>query len=448
MHVTVVGSGYVGTTLAASLADLGHTVTAIDIDEEVVETLNAGAAPIHEPGLEELIAEHAGDRLSATTDYAAIPDSDLTFLAVQTPSTPDGSLDPTALAAATEMAGAALAADVDEPVADGDGTTPTDPVPHPVVVKSTVTPPALATLRGALADGVGGDGSSAGPAIAELATNPEFLREGTAVSDFRDPDKLVFGTDSASALDRLEELYAPLVAETDVPVVRTDPETAMMIKYANNAFLAAKISLVNDLGNACKEFGLDAYEVMDAIGLDDRISERFLRSGVGWGGSCFPKDVDALRAASRTAGYDPALLNAAVEVNDRQPERLLELLDAHVDVANERVAVLGLAFKPGTDDVRNSRAIPVIEGLRERGADVVGYDPVATETMRERFPDLEYAADAAAALADAAAAIVVTDWDEFATLDAEFDAMADPVVIDGRRIVERREGLTYEGLTW
>jgi UDPglucose 6-dehydrogenase len=485
MHVTVVGSGYVGTTLSASLADMGHRVTAIDIDEAIVERLNAGSAPIHEPGLDELVAEHAGDRLTATTSYGAIPDSDLTVLAIGTPSNPDGSLDLTALAAATEMTGEAIADANDGAIADAEGETSGDatngasgPDRHLVVVKSTVAPPALAELREALARGLDGErpdadansdtdmdtgtgtgedtntdaaGSSADVLSrwgVELATNPEFLREGTAVADFRDPDKLVLGTETDRALERLEELYEPLIAETDAPVVRTDPESAMMIKYANNAFLAAKISLVNDLGNVCKEFGLDAYEVMDAVGLDDRISERFLRSGVGWGGSCFPKDVDAIRAAAHEAGYDPALLEAAVEVNDRQPERLLELLEEHVDVDGERVAVLGLAFKPGTDDVRNSRAIPVIEGLRERGADVVGYDPVATETMREHFPDLEYAADAAEALEGAAAAVVVTDWDEFAALDAEFDAMAEPVVIDGRRIVERRKGLIYEGLTW
>jgi len=221
-----------------------------------------------------------------------------------------------------------------------------------------------------------------------------------------------------------------------------------MIKYANNAFLAMKISLINELGNVCKEFDIDAYEVADAIGMDDRVGEQFLRSGVGWGGSCFPKDVAAITAAAREAGYDPAVLSAAVEVNDRQPERLLDLLDRHVDVEGERVAVLGLAFKPGTDDTRNSRAIPVIEGLQDRGADVVGYDPVATENMRERFPDIEYADSAAAALKGATGALVVTDWDEFAALDEAFDAMAEPVVADGRRIVERREGIVYEGLTW
>ena len=432
MRVTVVGSGYVGTTLAACLADAGHDVTAIDIDPDVVAALNDGRAAIHEPGLDDLLAEHAGDRLRATTEYDGVPDADVTFLAIGTPSREDGSIDLGPLTAAAEMTGEALAG------AGGDDR-------HLVVVKSTITPPGVREVREALRAGAGDAADRV-----ELATNPEFLREGTAVDDFQHPDKLVFGTDSDWATDRLETLYEPLVAATDgaVPVIRTGPETAVMIKYANNAFLASKISLANDLGNICKRFDIDAYEVMDAVGLDDRIGAKFLRSGVGWGGSCFPKDVDAIRAAAREAGYEPALLDAAVAVNDGQPERMLELLDSHVDVAGERVAVLGLAFKPGTDDVRNSRAIPAIEGLQARGADVVGYDPVATDNMRERFPDVDYADSAAAALAGATAALVVTDWDEFAALDDAFDAMAEPVVIDGRRIVERRDGLTYEGLTW
>ncbi len=277
--------------------------------------------------------------------------------------------------------------------------------------------------------------------------NPEFLREGSAVADFQDPDKLVVGTNSEWASQRLHDVFEP-VLETETPVVDTDPQTASMIKYANNAFLASKISLVNDLGNICKEFGLDAYEVMDAIGLDDRISEQFLRSGVGWGGSCFPKDVNAIIAAAREEAYDPAVLEAAVEINDRQPERMLELLESHVDLEDARIAVLGLAFKPRTDDIRNSRAIPMTERLKERGTEIVAYDPVAIEPMQERFPDIEYANSAADALAGADGTVIVTDWDEFATLDEEFDAMATPVVVDGRRIVDPRPGITYEGLTW
>jgi len=443
MRVTVVGSGYVGTTLSACLADMGHEVTALDIDPEIIETLAAGNAPIHEPGLDALLTAHVGDRLQATTSYEEVPDADLVFLAVGTPSNPDGSIDLTGLSAAARSTGEALSGvpDAAQPL---------------VVIKSTITPPGVQTIREALAagyasgsDGVAGDTDQIpDDSPIKLATNPEFLREGTAVADFQSPDKLVFGTESEAATAQLKTLNAPLLAEADVPVVTTDPETGVMIKYANNAFLAAKISLANDLANACKTCGLDGYEVTDAIGLDDRIGERFLRSGVGYGGSCFPKDVDALRAATREAGYEPLLLDAAVAVNDRQPERLLGLVDEHVDVEDERVAVLGLAFKPGTDDTRHSRAIPVIEGLLDRGARVVGYDPVATDAMRERFPDIEYASSAAEAVTDAVGALVVTGWDEFAALDDEFDAMKTPVVVDGRRVIQRREGITYEGLTW
>ena len=431
MHASVVGSGYVGTTVAACLADLGHDVVAVDIDEETVARLDAGETHIHEPGLDPLVSAHAGDRLTATMDHTAVADTDVTFLAVETPAREDGSIDPSALLAAAE--------DVGEAVADKDGY-------HLVVVKSTVLPdivedelvPAVEQASGKT------DGDAVG-----VAVNPEFQREGSAVDDFMDPDKVVLGTDGDDrALDLLAELYQPLVSDWDVPVVETGRREAAMIKYANNTFLAAKVSLINDLGNVCKEFGVDAYEVADALGMDDRIGEQFLRSGVGWGGSCFGKDTAALAAAASGAGYEPPMVEAAREVNDRQPQRLLELLDSHVDVDGGRVAVLGLAFKPGTDDVRGSRAKPVVEGLRARGAEVVAYDPLAADAMAAEYPEVEYADSAAAALEGARGACVVTDWPEFADLDAEFDAMADPVVVDGRRVVERRDGITYEGLTW
>ena len=433
MEINVIGSGYVGSTLAASLADLGHHVTAIDIDEDVVAAINDGRAPIHEPGLGELIAEHAGTTLRATTTYDSVADTDVTFLAIQTPAREDGSIETEILEAAAEMTGEALTESGDR---------------HLVVTKSTVVPPALSHVRAALRRGLGEELATDDTGRVAFGTNPEFLREGTAVEDFAHPDKLVVGTDVDWARERLEAVYAPLLERHDAPVVRTDPETAMMIKYANNAFLAAKVSLVNDLGNVCKEFGIDTYEVADAIGLDHRISDQFLRSGLGWGGSCFPKDTAALIAAAREAGYDPAMLTAAIEVNDRQPERLLDLLASHVDLEGARIAVLGLAFKLGTDDVRHSRAVPVIEGLLERGATVVAYDPVATDNMRVRFPDVEYADSAAEALSDADGAAIVTGWDEFAALDEEFDTMAAPLVVDGRRIVDPTADVIYEGLTW
>lgn len=430
MNVAVVGSGYVGTTLAACLAELGHRVRAIDIDEGVVERLTAGQASIHEPGLDELIAKHAGGRLRATTDYDAIRECDVTFLALPTPSREDGSIDTSIIERAAQSVGEALSGGEED---------------HLVVVKSTVIP---GTTEETLIPAIeAGSGERVGNRI-HVGMNPEFLREGTAVTDFLEPDKLVLGANGGSSHDRLESVFEPLIERADPAVIETTVREAEMIKYANNAFLASKISLINEIGNICKEFGVDAYRVADAIGLDERIGEGFLRSGVGWGGSCFPKDVDALRAAAREIGYEPDLLDAVVGINDRQPERMLALLEKHVEIEGARIAVLGLAFKPGTDDIRNSRAIPVIEGLIERGATVVAYDPVATEKMRERFPEIEYEASATKALSGTSGALVLTDWDEFSVLDDEFEAMCSPVVIDGRRIVESREAITYEGLTW
>ncbi len=431
MRVSIVGSGYVGTTVAACLADVGHEVYSIDIDEAIVEAINDGESPIHEPGVAELVSEHSGRRLWARSEYDVVPETDLTMLALPTPSEPDGSIDLRAMKAGVESVGAALR--------NADGY-------HLVVVKSTVVPGTTEeTLRPILESASGNtDGEGIG-----LAVNPEFQREGSAVEDFMTPDKIVFGTDGDErARKRLDRLYEPIVEGGAVPVLETGRREAEMIKYANNAFLASKVSLINELGNICKEFGVDSYDVAEAIGLDDRIGEKFLRSGVGWGGSCFPKDVDAIRHAAETAGYEPELLDAVVSVNDRQPERLLELLEEQTEVADARIAVLGLSFKAGTDDIRNSRAIPVLEGLLERDATVVGYDPVANERMRERFPEIEYADSPEAALRGADGAVVVTGWEEFASLEAAFDAMANPVVVDGRRIVTPRAGMTYEGLTW
>jgi UDPglucose 6-dehydrogenase len=424
MQVSIVGSGYVGTTLAACFADLGHEVVNIDIDEGIVDAVNSGTPPIEEPGLDELFEAHAGETLRATTEYAAVRDTDITFVALPTPANEDGSNDTSIIAAGAEALAEALASKAE---------------PHTVVVKSTVIPGTTEAVVGPHIEALDD---------VALAMNPEFLREGSAVDDFLTPDKLVFGTRRDAAREALYDVYEPLLAQHDAPVVDTGIREAEMIKYANNGFLAAKVSLINDIGNICKELGVDAYEVADAIGLDDRIGERFLRSGLGWGGSCFPKDVAAIIAEAHRHDYTPDMLEAAVTVNDKQPQRLLALLDRHVDVAGARVAVLGLAFKPGTDDIRNTRAIPVIEGLQARGAEIVAYDPAAMDAMGERFPDIQYADAAAAALDDADAALIVTDWPEIAALDAEFDRMATPVVVDGRHAIDRRDGLVYEGLTW
>lgn len=435
MHVSVIGSGYVGTTLAACLASVGHEVVNVDIDEDIVATINEGRAPIHEDGLAELVAAHAGPdgdgRLRATTDYSVVRDTEVTFLCLPTPSREDGSIDLSIMEAGAESLGDALASKDER---------------HTVVVKSTVVPGSTAdVIAPILAEH---SGKALGSELG-IGMNPEFLREGTAVADFLDPDKVVLGADDPETLETMRALFAPLIEQADEPpVVETDTRTAEMVKYANNAFLASKISLMNDLGNICKELGVDAYEIADAIGLDDRIGRQFLDSGLGWGGSCFPKDVAAIVAAAREVGYDAPVLNAAIEVNDRQPERFLGLLDRHTDVEGKRVAVLGLAFKPGTDDIRETRAVPVIEGLLARGANVVATDPVAIENTREVFPDIEYVESAEEALDNAEACLVVTAWPEYAALDEEFDAMATPLVLDGRHCIERRDGIVYEGLTW
>ncbi|WP_247002203.1 UDP-glucose 6-dehydrogenase AglM [Halosolutus gelatinilyticus] len=431
MHVSIVGSGYVGTTVAACLADLGHEVVNVEIDEGIVETITAGESPIHEDGLAERIAEHAGTRLRATTDYGATAETDLTVFCLPTPQADDGSLDLAIVKAGAESLGDALAAK------DGE---------HVVVVKSTVLPGTTEDVVGSILE------DRSGKRVGEdlhLVMNPEFLRMGTAVSDFLEPDKVVVGASSEPGAAALRELYAPILDRPETALVETDVREAELIKYANNAFLAAKVSLVNELGNVAKEYGADAYEVLDAVGLDDRVSERFLRSGLGWGGSCFPKDVNALRAGARERGYEPALLDAVVAVNDEQPRRLVALLADHVALDGARIAVLGLSFKPGTDDIRKSRALDVIGELVDRGADVVAYDPVATANVREEYPDLdvEYADSVAGALAHADGAVIATDWPEFD--DLSFADMRRRIVVDGRRIdVDEDELAVYEGLTW
>ncbi|WP_152040968.1 UDP-glucose 6-dehydrogenase AglM [Salinigranum salinum] len=434
MRISVIGSGYVGTTLAACFADLGHEVVNVDIDEEVVATINRGEPPIHEEGLPERVARHVTEtgRLRATTDYDDVLETEATFVALPTPSRDDGSIDLSIMEAGTEQLG--------ETLSTKEGW-------HTVVVKSTVVP---GTTQDLIAPTVA---AASGKALGEeigVGMNPEFLREGTAVADFLEPDKVVLGADDDRTLADLRTVYEPLTERVDTAVVETGTREAEMMKYANNAFLAAKVSLINDLGNICKELGVDTYEVADAMGLDDRITRAFLDSGLGWGGSCFPKDVAAIVAAARDEGYEPPMLNAAVEVNDLMPARLLSLLDDHVDVDGKQVALLGLAFKPGTDDVRNTRSAALVRGLTDRGADVVAHDPAAVERMRASFPELDFAvADSPAEALDGAhACIVATAWPDYSALDDEFDAMAHPLVLDGRHCLEPRDGIVYEGLTW
>jgi UDPglucose 6-dehydrogenase len=431
MHVSVVGCGYVGTTLAACLAELGHTVTAVDIDDTVVERLQDGQAPVLEPGVQPLLDAHVGTRLHATTETSAIGETSVSFVTVQTPAREDGRIDIGAVESACRTIGSAVTDRAEY---------------HLTVVKSTVIPgmaaerldPALEETSGQQLDGAVG-----------LAINPEFQSQGTAVQDFMQPDKLVFGTtEDQRALARLRELYEPLLAKREPAVIETGRREAAMIKYANNVFLAAKISIINELGNIAKEYDVDSYEVAGALGQDERIGAQFLRSGAGWGGSCFGKDTAALIRAAADRGYDATLLSEVVETNDRQPARMVELLERHGDIGGSRIAVLGAAFKPETDDIRGTRARPVIIELLEREATPILYDPTTAGEQLAADMLIESADSAEQALAGADGALVMTGWEEFETLDREFDRMSSPVIIDGRRVIKRREGIVYEGLTW
>ncbi|MCK4811376.1 MAG: UDP-glucose/GDP-mannose dehydrogenase family protein [Methanosarcinales archaeon] len=443
MNVGIIGTGYVGTVTGTCFAELGHNVVCVDVDAAKVDQINAGIPPIHEPGLPALLKTHVGKRLRATDDYNnAILNSEVTFICVGTPSGDDGRIDLSIVRSASKSIGKALA----ERGADARYAY------HVVVVKSTVVPGTTDDVVAPLirenvrSEGHGGDGHGGDGAEGEvvgIAMNPEFLREGKAVHDFMNPDKIVIGGD-ARAVDTVARLYEKIPCE----ITRTDTRTAEMIKYANNSFLATKISFANEIGNICKKLGIDVYEVMSAIGKDFRISEQFLNAGAGFGGSCFPKDVKALIGRAGELGYDPLLLNAVIMINEEQPMRMIELLTNRIrDVRNRRIAVLGLSFKNDTDDIRESRSIPVIRELLNRGATVAAYDPLAAENMREVFPDVLYCDSAKDALESADACLIMTEWAEFGSLDQEFDAMREIVVIDGRRMVSLDRGV-YEGICW
>ena len=433
MKVSIIGSGYVGTVSATCFAELGHEVICIDIDEEKVKQINAGIPPIYEEGLEELMQKHAEHHLIATSDYDyAVTNSDVSFICVGTPSEDDGSIDLSIVRAASASLGRAIA--------KKEGY-------HIVVVKSTVVPET--TEKVVLSTIEEYSGKRAGDDFG-IAMNPEFLREGKAIYDFMHPDKIVIGAIDERTSAIVSELYRSL----DCEITHTNPKTAEMIKYVNNSFLATKISFSNEIGNICKKLGIDTYEVMQAVGTDLRISPSFLNSGAGFGGSCFPKDVKALIGKAKDIGYDPLLLESVIEVNEQQPHRMIELLENKLgegNIAGKRIAVLGLAFKNDTDDIRESRSIPVIAELLCLGADVTAYDPMASDEMKKVFNNITYHISAAGALKDADACLIMTEWDEFRNLDSEFGLMKDSIVIDGRHMIvpeDLEQDIDYVGLCW
>jgi UDPglucose 6-dehydrogenase len=307
---------------------------------------------------------------------------------------------------------------------------------HTIIVKSTVLPGTTETEVIPILE------QESGKKVFRdfgVASNPEFLKEGTAVDDFFHADRVVIGVNDERSRTVMEQVYQPL----DAPVFTTTIRTSEMVKYTSNAFLATKISFANEIGNLCKRMGIDSYEVFAGVGMDSRIGHQFFRSGIGFGGSCFPKDVRALVAHARALGIEPFILDAVMERNESQPGNLVELLKKHMDISGKTIGVLGLAFKPDSDDVRETRAVPVIEMLLQEGARVIAFDPVATDNFRQLFPGITYAKSAGEVL-DADAVLIVTEWKEFEDLDYR-----GKIVIDGRRIGKaRKEAEVYEGVCW
>jgi UDPglucose 6-dehydrogenase len=419
--IGVIGAGYVGLVTAAGFASLGVDVFCVDIDQAKIEQLQRGEVPIYEPGLAELIASN-GERLHfATSLDAAIEHAQLLFVCVGTPPTYSGDADLEAVNAV-----------VDAMPSTGQ---------HALVMKSTVPCGTGRGLKRVL--GEQGKGSLA------YVSCPEFLKEGSAIDDFMHPDRVVIGDDGDAAGDAVAALYQPLGA----PVLRTDIASAEMIKLAANAFLATKISFINEIANVCEETGANVLDVAKGVGLDDRIGPRFLQAGVGYGGSCFTKDVSALKLLAANSGYHFQLLGAVIEVNELQKRRVVAKLQRHLgELAGKRIGVLGLAFKPNTDDMRGASSLVLAARLEAEGALVRAYDPVAEAEARKIMPQLDYANSTLEVVADADAVVLVTEWPEFLSLNwqAVAAAMRGTLVIDGRNALDpeavRAAGLSYEGI--
>jgi UDPglucose 6-dehydrogenase len=419
--IGVIGTGYVGLVTAAGFADLGCDVYCVDIDEAKIAQLERGEVPIYEPGLDQLI-ERNRERLHFSTrleDAAAF--AKLLFVCVGTPPTHAGDADLSAVYAVVEAMPASKE--------------------HALVMKSTVPCGTGRTLRRVL--GEQGKGSLG------YVSCPEFLKEGSAISDFMRPDRVVVGDDGHPAGDEVAELYEPLGA----PIVRTDIASAEMIKLAANAFLATKISFINEIANVCEELDANVLDVARGIGLDDRIGPKFLQAGIGYGGSCFTKDVSALKLLAANSGYHFQLLSSVIEVNELQKRRVVAKLQRHLSVlAGRRIALLGLAFKPNTDDMRGASSLVLASRLEAEGAIVRCYDPVSESEALKVMPKLDCADSALEVVEQADAVVLVTEWPEFLSLDwlEVAGAMAGKLVIDGRNALDpeavRAAGLVYEGI--
>jgi len=413
-QICVIGIGYVGLVTAACFADLGNRVVALDVDEQRVENLKKGTMPIYEPGLEELVKRNTkGGRLSFTTSYAdALKDVEFAFIAVGTPSGVDGNAD----LQYVDSAARSIAQNMTAPLI--------------IINKSTVP---IGT-----GDWVADIVRSAQPQPIDFAvvSCPEFLREGSAIGDFMSPYRTVIGSLDRDAANKVAQLHLPLRA----PIVITDLRTAEMIKYASNAFLATKISFINELADLCELVGADVKEVAAGMGYDARIGRHFLDAGLGWGGSCFPKDVQALAYMAKERGLDPRILNQVMDVNYDRRKAVVKQLEEMLggSLSGKRIGLLGLAFKPNTDDMRDAPSIDISHALVAAGAQVRGYDPVARKTAAPLMPAVEICEDVYEMADRCDALVVVTEWNEFKQLDLEKlkELLTSPVIYDGRNIYD------------
>ena len=444
----------------ACLAHLGHRVTCVDKNAYLVAELREGRIPFYEPGLDRLVERSARrKRLLFSAELGlVVPEAEVIFIAVDTPQGQDGSADLSSVAAVARSIGRALA------------EAPSRERPLVVVNKSTVPVGSGDYVSMLIREGIEEGRNDVGeePEAFVVASNPEFLREGSAIYDSLFPDRIVVGSDSREALDALRALYEPVIEQSfpteldprpkaTVPFITTDLVSAEMIKYASNAFLATKISFINEISNLCELVGADVGEVAYGIGLDERIGPRFLSAGIGWGGSCFPKDVSALQAVAREYEHETPLLEAVVSVNERQRKRVVSKLQRELHtLKGKRVALLGLSFKPNTDDLRGAPSLQIAELLDSLGARVVGYDPVAGKKAASNkllAGSMKVVYDPYEALSEAHAVVVVTEWEEFRELNLERMAALmrkPPLLVDGRNALDPKEvraaGIRYRGL--
>jgi len=430
MRIAMIGTGYVGLVSGACFADFGHRVTCVDKDSGKIDGLNAGVMPIWEPGLEALVKSNAErERLSFTTDLpSAVESAEAVFIAVGTPARRgDGHADLTfVFEAVRELA------KVIRP-----GTV--------VVTKSTVPVGTGDRIEEILRE--------EGVTNVSVASNPEFLREGAAIADFKHPDRIVVGAEDDRAQHALREIYRPLFLNR-APILITGRRTAELTKYAANAFLAVKISFINEIADLCEAVDADVQDVARGIGLDNRIGPKFLHAGPGYGGSCFPKDTLALLQTADKFGVDQRIVRTTVKVNDDRKAGMVERVERAVggDLKGKKVAVLGLAFKPNTDDMRDAPSIPLVNALVERGAEVSAFDPVAREQAEKVFSGIEFASNAYAAAAGADVLVIVTEWDEFRALDLDkvADLLRGKALVDLRNVYDPAEvaeaGLLHYGI--